>query len=142
MKYKRILITIALYGAAAYAAPGGMEAGQWTFTAQITSPMTETVHYDACNHGQSFADWMIKHSKTGSCHTESNDLQHFITECTEPMPNGMKVVTHIQGEITVNANGSSLNGTINGATILPNGMGQSTFSEQLSGKRVGACAVN
>jgi hypothetical protein len=123
---------------AAHAAPTSLTPGLWAITAHVTTPMNSTLHYTACNKGQSWGDWMVQHPQGQTCESLPSAPGHIAVRCTESLPNGMKAVTSIHGPMSISANGRSYHGELSGGTALPGGM-QAPFSETLTGTYQGTC---
>ncbi len=118
----------------AQASPVLLAQGKWAMTAIITSPMPETIHYTAFNHGRAWGDWMMNRSPNQQCasHNRAADGRVKMT-CHEQIPNGMTAVTHIHGQIFATHHGKALHGELSGATSIPGGI-HAPFSETVSGQ--------
>lgn len=137
MKYVLLILAFIADGTA-QAAPALLPPGQWAITAQIITPVHDTIHYTACNKGKPLGDWMVQQPQGQICKTQPSASAHVAVTCTESLPNGMKAVTKIKGRITVSANNRSFHGKLSGGTSLPGGM-QAPFAETLQGTYTGAC---
>lgn len=118
----------------AHASPVQLAHGKWVMTAIITSPIPETIHYTAYNHGTAWGDWMMNRSPSQQCESQNQSSDGRVNMiCHELIPNGMTAVTHIHGQIFATNHGKALHGELSGATAIPGGI-NAPFSETVSGK--------
>lgn len=113
--------------------------GEWRMQARFYG---QSLQYSVCNRGHSLGSW-ITHKTSGGCanrllHTGSGRRVRFQERCTRPLPNGRRVTARILGTIRIAQNGQSLKGRLVGRSTLPNGA-RTSFSETLTGRRVGRC---
>lgn len=138
MKKIIALLILSVSSGIAFAEPSQLAQGEWSMTADVSSPVHQTIHYTACNTGQSWGEWMTHQPEGQTCKNLASAAGQFDITCAKSLPNGMQITTTLHGDVSVAADAHSYHGEVSGGTIIP-GMLNMKIQETIQGSYEGEC---